>query len=131
MALTAHNDHVGVQPSVFDHDSLRAYNFALQRKYAFPSAVQVVEDVTKLLPDDTSQKNTCKSVIKAFYSATDAVNAGTDSTAMFAAPKCALSYNRTDPQTFVLVNGVPAAKGGNAPLKDGDEVSLLSAVAGG
>jgi len=29
------------------------YNFALQRKYAFPSAVQVVEDVTKLLPDDT------------------------------------------------------------------------------
>ena len=29
------------------------YNFALQRKYAFPSAVQVVEDVTRLLPDDT------------------------------------------------------------------------------
>jgi len=29
------------------------YNFALQRKYAFPAAVQVVEDVTKLLPDDT------------------------------------------------------------------------------
>ena len=29
------------------------YNFALPRKYAFPSAVQVVDDVTKLLPDDT------------------------------------------------------------------------------
>ena len=29
------------------------YNFALQRKYAFPAAVQVVDDVTKLLPDDT------------------------------------------------------------------------------
>jgi len=29
------------------------YNFALQRKYAFPAAMQVVEDVTKLLPDDT------------------------------------------------------------------------------
>lgn len=30
-----------------DHD------FPLQRKYAFPAAVQVVEEVTKLLPDDT------------------------------------------------------------------------------
>ena len=29
------------------------YNFALQRKYTFPAAMQVVEDVTKLLPDDT------------------------------------------------------------------------------
>jgi general secretion pathway protein L len=29
------------------------YNFALQRKYAFPAALQVVEDVTKILPDDT------------------------------------------------------------------------------
>jgi general secretion pathway protein L len=29
------------------------YNFALQRKYAFPSAVQVLEDVTRILPDDT------------------------------------------------------------------------------
>ena len=29
------------------------YNFALQKKYAFPSALQSVEDVTKLLPDDT------------------------------------------------------------------------------
>ena len=29
------------------------YNYALQKKYAFPSAVQVVEDITKLLPDDT------------------------------------------------------------------------------
>ena len=29
------------------------YNFALQRKYTFPAALQVLEDVTKLLPDDT------------------------------------------------------------------------------
>jgi general secretion pathway protein L len=29
------------------------YNFALAKKYAFPSALQSVEDVTKLLPDDT------------------------------------------------------------------------------
>ncbi|GIK88485.1 MAG: hypothetical protein BroJett026_39660 [Betaproteobacteria bacterium] len=29
------------------------HNFALERKFAFPPAVQLVEDVTKLLPDDT------------------------------------------------------------------------------
>ena len=29
------------------------YNFALQKKYAFPTALQSIEDVTKLLPDDT------------------------------------------------------------------------------
>jgi len=29
------------------------YNFALQRKYAFPAAMQLVDDVTRLLPDDT------------------------------------------------------------------------------
>jgi general secretion pathway protein L len=29
------------------------YNFALTKKYAYPSALQSVEDVTKLLPDDT------------------------------------------------------------------------------
>ena len=29
------------------------YNFALQRKYAFPSAMQVLDDLTRLLPDDT------------------------------------------------------------------------------
>ena len=29
------------------------YNFALQKKYAFPGALQSVEDVTRLLPDDT------------------------------------------------------------------------------
>jgi general secretion pathway protein L len=29
------------------------YNFALERKYAYPSTVQVLEDVTHLLPDDT------------------------------------------------------------------------------
>jgi len=29
------------------------YNFALMRKYAFPSTVQVIDDVSRLLPDDT------------------------------------------------------------------------------
>src|SRR5439155_1028585 len=29
------------------------YNFALGKKYAYPSSVQMLEDVTKLLPDDT------------------------------------------------------------------------------
>ena len=29
------------------------YNFVLGRKYAFPSAVQLLDDVTRLLPDDT------------------------------------------------------------------------------
>jgi general secretion pathway protein L len=29
------------------------FNFALERKYAYPGAVQILEDVTRLLPDDT------------------------------------------------------------------------------
>ncbi|MEJ7668523.1 MAG: hypothetical protein WKH97_07270 [Casimicrobiaceae bacterium] len=29
------------------------YNFALMRKYAFPSTMQVIDDVSRLLPDDT------------------------------------------------------------------------------
>ena len=29
------------------------YNFALERKYAFPSTLQVLDDVTRILPDDT------------------------------------------------------------------------------
>ncbi len=29
------------------------YNFALERKYAFPSAAQVLDEVTRILPDDT------------------------------------------------------------------------------
>jgi general secretion pathway protein L len=29
------------------------YNFALTKKYAFPSMVQLLDDVTKILPDDT------------------------------------------------------------------------------
>ncbi len=29
------------------------YNFALGRKYAYPSTVQLLDDVTKILPDDT------------------------------------------------------------------------------
>jgi len=41
------------------------YNFALSKKYAFPSALQSVEDLSKLLPDDTwltqlEVKNTAK-----------------------------------------------------------------------
>ena len=35
------------------------------------------------------------------------------------------------PSMLVLVNGVPAQRGGQRPLADGDEVTLLSAVAGG
>ena len=33
--------------------SVATYNFALERKFAFPPALQVVDEVTKLLPDDT------------------------------------------------------------------------------
>jgi len=29
------------------------YNFALERKYAFPGTVQVLDDITRILPDDT------------------------------------------------------------------------------
>ena len=29
------------------------YNFALGKKYAYPSAMQILDDVTKLIPDDT------------------------------------------------------------------------------
>ena len=29
------------------------YNFALERKYAFPGIVQVLDDITRILPDDT------------------------------------------------------------------------------
>jgi hypothetical protein len=41
------------------------YNFALSKKYAFPSALQSVDDLSKLLPDDTwltqlEVKNTAK-----------------------------------------------------------------------
>jgi general secretion pathway protein L len=41
------------------------YNFALQKKYAYPTALQSVEEVSKLLPDDTwltqfELKNTAK-----------------------------------------------------------------------
>src|SRR6185436_21066531 len=41
------------------------YNFALAKKYAYPSALQSVEDLSRLLPDDTwltqlEVKNTAK-----------------------------------------------------------------------
>ena len=29
------------------------YNYALTKKYAYPGAVQIIDDITKLLPDDT------------------------------------------------------------------------------
>jgi len=35
------------------------------------------------------------------------------------------------PSMLVLVNGVPAPRGGQRKLADGDEVTLLSAVSGG
>lgn len=35
------------------------------------------------------------------------------------------------PSMLVLVNGVPAQRGGTRQLADGDEVTLLSAVSGG
>ncbi|HOX08325.1 MAG TPA: MoaD/ThiS family protein [Planctomycetota bacterium] len=35
------------------------------------------------------------------------------------------------PSMLVLVNGVPAARGGLRKLAEGDEVTLLSAVSGG
>jgi len=31
VAIGAHNDHIGVQPTAVDHDSLRAYNLAVER----------------------------------------------------------------------------------------------------
>ena len=34
-------------------DCTGEYNFALERKYAFPPTVQVLDEITKLLPDDT------------------------------------------------------------------------------
>lgn len=33
VAMGAHNDHIGVAPHAVDHDSLRAYNIALQRAH--------------------------------------------------------------------------------------------------
>jgi MoaD family protein len=39
--------------------------------------------------------------------------------------------NQTRPSLIVLLNGVPVSKGASSPLKDGDVVSLMSAVAGG
>jgi len=35
------------------------------------------------------------------------------------------------PSMLVLVNGVPAPRGGQRVLADGDEITLLSAVSGG
>jgi molybdopterin converting factor small subunit len=35
------------------------------------------------------------------------------------------------PSMLVMVNGVPAPRGGQRQLRDGDEITLLSAVSGG
>jgi len=59
IALAQTTEQARVQAAV--SDSLRQqldqavgdYNFALERKYSFPSMVQLLDDVTRLLPDDT------------------------------------------------------------------------------
>lgn len=59
IALLRQVDEVRTQAAV--SEGLRAeldrqigtHNFALERKFAFPPAIQVVDEVTKLLPDDT------------------------------------------------------------------------------
>ncbi len=59
IALMQSADHARLQANAssalqqqLEH-SVGDYNFVLQSKYLFPATVQVVEDVTKLLPDDT------------------------------------------------------------------------------
>ena len=59
IALNRQSDEVRQRAAI--SDALRTelerkvgdYNFALERKYAFPGAVQVLDDVTRILPDDT------------------------------------------------------------------------------
>jgi len=59
IALTDTTEHARVQAAA--SDALRQeldqatgdYNFALGKKYAYPSTVQLLDDVTKILPDDT------------------------------------------------------------------------------
>jgi general secretion pathway protein L len=59
IALMQSTDHARLQANAssvlqqqLEH-SVVDYNFVLQRKHMFPATVQVIEDVTKLLPDDT------------------------------------------------------------------------------
>jgi general secretion pathway protein L len=59
IALNRSVDEARVQAEVSDRvrtelDRLVGdFNFALERKFAFPSTLQVLEEITKLLPDDT------------------------------------------------------------------------------
>ena len=59
VALSQAADHARAQADVASGlrqqlETMTAdYNFVLGRKYGFPSLVQVLDDVTKLLPDDT------------------------------------------------------------------------------
>ena len=60
-AIALHKDVDAARGQAAVSDALRTnlerlagdYNFALERKFAFPPALQVLDEVTKLLPDDT------------------------------------------------------------------------------
>lgn len=54
MAEQAH-DRAGVSDRLRTELEQRVgdYNFALERKYAFPGTMQVLDDITRILPDDT------------------------------------------------------------------------------
>ena len=60
-AIALHRDVDAARGQAGVSDALRTdlerlagdYNFALERKFAFPPTLQVLEEVTKLLPDDT------------------------------------------------------------------------------
>ena len=59
IALNQQSDEARARATVSDglrtqlERRLGDYNFALERKYAFPATVQVLDDVTRILPDDT------------------------------------------------------------------------------
>jgi len=59
IALLHQTEQARVQAAAADalrqqlEHSVEDYNFVLSRKYAYPSALQLLDDVTRLLPDDT------------------------------------------------------------------------------
>ncbi len=59
LALMQSTEQARVQAAAADavrtefEQSTSDYNYVLERKYAYPPAVQLLEDVTRLLPDDT------------------------------------------------------------------------------
>ncbi len=59
IALLHQTEQARVQAAAADalrhqlEQSVEDYNFVLGRKYAYPSTVQLLDDVTRLLPDDT------------------------------------------------------------------------------